>query len=641
MFRDRVTGQTVARLPRAVEHGRYIALVATLAGPVSIPADRHVTGVPGCLLHAPQPVDLLGVPAAGGDGAEKLLQLAGVEPFEDPAAIYPLVGEMTRGVGLSRAERRLEERIPTLFDVCHRPNTRLVSVEEVVWLARVKRLAPRGETWIDGHPETWSGWQRGVPMPSRAPASQPASDVDVYENRVTARLIDRRLLPKLNARIAALKSKRPAVESFRASTHAHYLLWSRLGELWDRWDVDEEQLKQQIDDTLGELETYARQVRRLRNTALYRGVPRNGSVPAVLRRTNVLRGDARYRRVGELWDAFRLEVPPTVHEQAQTAERLAVGHARFTHVLVARALRALEWDVARAQRPAVVVEKARDGNLCLRAPDAPPLAVVPLLFAGPSADLAERLPAAPDTLVVHAHRDDERPPGLAARIGETWFVATSPLDLNAVEAVGYAIHNHVMCARLGALPPEATVSGRLGDLPARLRLGESTPRPGGALYVVPGPLANLDSELANERRRAPRDRSAARAFELDLDDAGRQLREADARLGRALACPHPHCRGGVGRVLSQARERYVIECTVRDCGSRWGVQACSACARALPFFTLKDMSATLVTAGSHGVIGAQAVFGMLALGELQLAGEELAVRCSCGHAQPVSVTRRQ
>jgi hypothetical protein len=404
--------------------------------------------------------------------------------------------------------------------------------------------------------------------------------------------------------------------------------------------VDEEDLKQQIDDTLGELETYVRQVRRLRHTALYRGVPRNGSVFAVLRRTNVLRGDARYRRVGELWEAFRVEVPPTVHEQAQTAERLAVGHARFTHVLVARALRALEWDVPRAQRPAVVVEEAGDGNLCLRAADAPPLTVVPLLFAGPSADLAERLPAASDTLVVHAHRDDEPPPGLAARIGDMWFVETSPLDLNAVEAVGYAIHSHVMCARLGTLPPEATVSGRLGDLPERLRLGESVPRPGGALYVVPGPLANLNSELANERRRSPRDRAAARAFALDLDEAGRQLREADARLGRALACPHPHCQG-VGRVLSHARERYVIECTVRDCGTRWGVQACSACARGLPFFTLKDMPVTLVKAGSHGVTGAQAVFGMLALGELELAGEELAVRCSCGHAQPVSVTSKQ
>lgn len=641
MFRDRITGQTVPRLPRAVEHGRYIALVATTAGPVSIPADRHVTGVPGCLLHTPHPVELLGVPAADGDGAERLVQLADHEHVGDLADIYPLVGEMTRGVDLSQAELRLKEHIPTLFDVCHRPNTRLVSVEEVVWLARVKRLAPRGETWIDGHPEQWTGWQRGLPMPSRAPASQPASDVDVYENRVTARLIDRRLLPKLNARIAELSSKRPATERFGASTHAHHLLWSRLKALWNVWGVkDDQQFRTQIDDTLRVLEGCARQVRRLRHTELYRDVPRNGSVPAVLRRTNVLRGDARYRRVGELWDAFRVDLPPTLREQARTAERRAVGHARFTHVLVARALRELGWDDPGSPQH-VVVEALGDGNLSLRAADAPALRVVPLLFAAPSTALAKRLPASSDTLIVHAHADDEPPPGVAARIGETWFVATSPLDLSAVEAVGYAIHNHVMCARLGALPPQATVSARLAGLSRGLGLVEPTPRPAGARHVLPRPLANLDSELTNERRRKPRDRTAGRAFDLDLREAERQLRAADAQLRRALACPHPHC-DGVGRVLNHARTRYLIECTrVHDCGARWGLQACSECSRALPFFTLAEMPATLAEASAHVVADAQAVFGMLALGELRLTGDELAVICLCGHAQPVSVAGKQ
>lgn len=640
MFRDRVTGKTVQALPPAVEHGRYVALVETVAEPVQIPAGRHVTGVPGCLLQAPLPVELDGVPPADSDAARKLLQLAELERLDDPAGIYPLVGEMTRGVTLSPPELMLGELVPTLFDVCHRPNARLVSVEEVVWLARVKRLAARGETWIDGHPEGWTGWQRGLPMPSRAPASQPESDVDVYENRVTARLIDRRLLPKLNARITELRNKKPATERFGAATHAHHLLQWRLRELWDQWAVaNVQQFQDQIDETLGELEARAMQVRRLRHTPLYRGVPRNGSVPAVLRQTNVLRGDARYRRVGELWDAFRIEPQPTPEERARTAEQLVVGHARFTRVLVARALRELDWDRPGSPQH-VLVEEAGEGNVCLRAADAAPLQVIPLLFAGSSAALAERLPALRDTLVVHAHREDEPASGLAERIGETWFVATSPLDLSAVEVVGYAIHNHVLQARYGALPPQATLSDRLADLVQRLHLVERSPHPGGARYVVPQPLAELDLELDGELERSVRRGPEAQAFERDLAGAGAQLRAADGLLRRVLACPHPHCYGS-GRVVTHSRERYLVECTVGDCGARWGVQACSRCSRLLPFFTLGDMPTQLAEAVAHEVLGAQAVFGMLALGELVLAGQHLAVLCSCGHAQPVSVQRKQ
>jgi hypothetical protein len=638
VFRDRLGEEVVAALPATVEHGRYVALVETVAGSVRIPPGRHVTGVPGCVLQAPHAVELVGTPVPDGETAEKLVQLATLKRFDEPAREYPLVGQMSRGVTLSRAELMLQEHANMLRDVCRRPNTRLVSVEDVVWLSRVKRLASGGEAWIDDHPEQWMGWQRGLPVPAMAPATVYSSDFDVYENRVTARLIDRRLMPKLTERIAALRGKRPAIEQFETSVHAHHLLHSRLGKLWNQWSVGNvAKLHEQIDQTLGALEVLLAKSRRLRSTPLYRGLPRDASVPPVLRRTNVLRGDARYRRIGELWDAFRGEVPAGPQERALKAEQLAVGHARFVRVLVARALHELAWDRDGAAAH-VVVEDRGDGNLLLHAADAPPLRVVPLLFAGSCTELACRIAAPPDTLIVHARAEGRPAPGQAELIGATWFVATSPLDIMAVEAVGYAIHNHVLRARLGALPAEVELPERLAGLATRLGLTEPRSRAGGARYVLPRPLAKLDEVLEDERMQSVGRGREARLFARDLDVAAPRLRDANARLWRALVCPHPVCLGK-GRVASHSRERYVIACT-SWCGSRWGVQSCSKCSRALPFLALPEMPERLVEAAAHHVTSTQAVFGMLAIGELAPVEEDLGVRCSCGHVQPVSVQRK-
>ena len=634
MFHDRLTGHLVAKLDARVVSGRFVALVETHAGVEPVPAGARIVGVEQAPTLAPDLIDILGVPDASDAAAHRLDQMADATDG-NPAEVLPLVIGISSSVGPLERELLLDRSTPALLDVCRKPTTRLRGHEDIVWLSRAKRLSARGESWIDGHPEQWAGWQRGAPMPHKAPAVLPEVDLDLYENRLTARLIDRRLVPVLRARLRTLDDlARNRDDHFAAARFGHFSLHERLGALWREWILDhDEGFDDRLSTSRSLLHDLLHRVQRLKRTPLMATIAPTATVPSTLRRTNVLRSDARYRRVGELWDLFRRAAQAPLTERIERAGRLASGHDQFVRIVVARALRALGWDAE------VEVRRADHGVLELMAPDAATLRIVPILAAMPSPLLATELPRERDTVIVHLGAASDEALGKITRVDDTWFVATSPMDLHVVERVGHVIRTHVLGARLRALPAKVALSDRIADVASLLELEPQTGAAGRPGFILSRALTAVDWQRFD--RFSPAARGAERkALDRDLAAAREALAQASARLERAFVCPRPHC-DGTGTAVDARDDRYLIKCRQRDCSARWGMQTCGVCRRPIAFFTLQEMAAQISEAAQHGVYGAAEVYGMTAVGDPEPDHDGgLTMRCDCGHPQPVTTLRR-
>jgi hypothetical protein len=438
---------------------------------------------------------------------------------------------------------------------------------------------------------------------------------------------------------SALRAARHRVPGWRSGRDGHHTLHERLGALWLEWIQHDDDFDRRLSASHEFLRDLIERVQRLQRTPLMQGVARSATVPSELRRTNVLRVDARYRRIGELWDAFRFDPQPSLEDRMSTAARLAVGHDRFVRILVARALRDLE-SIAEGTCTARVTDLG-DGVFELVSLDAPRLRVIPMLAATASAVLADLLPERDATVVVHGSAEHAEELGSVTRRGGMWFVATSPLDLHAVERVGHVIRTHVVGSRLAALPLEVELAPRLAGIASALGLVEPVRRRAHTRYMLanaPG-APELDALTRFEAASSPR-RPEREALTRDARAAREAVNAAGDRLRRALVCPRPHCHG-TGHPLTVARDRFVIECQERECSARWGMQACAACGRSLPFFTLQEMPELVAHPDPHGLaVTTSEAFGMTALGEIVREGDAIAVPCACGHRQPVSTARR-
>ena len=383
MFRDRLMG-TVSATPEASGTliGRWVIQVEkkeVRMNSVSVSENDFLVPVPsgqwyvhtesrgrlsGAAIQA-QIVDELEADSVRTIG-ERLEAIGRDGSWIDWLSVVPLVPEISEQVDLQPLEVRVRGEFGHVEAACRKPHAHLHAKVERVLVSRARRIPVEAAAYLGAHTEDWDRrLVKGV-LPKRILAETRHEQLDIYENRVVARLLDN-LVSYLNRRIRVLKRLLKIFqqkEDYSGVAGGTYQRRHRISELWGE-SIDANEGRRKVEENLKKLGRLKSKLMSLFGSDLYEKVPRRAHVPTTLRSTNILTNDQHYRRIAVLWrewarvGAVRPQSPRELNEQAQ---RLCRGMDAFSMVLVVRALDALGYEpsVAHADEPI-----ARGTDICL------------------------------------------------------------------------------------------------------------------------------------------------------------------------------------------------------------------------------------------------------------------------------------
>jgi hypothetical protein len=365
LYRDRLSGRRVSAPPlTGTLVGRWILendvaevfmnSAAAAGGDFLVPdpsGDWHVvTGGgdqrSGTIARAQAPDDLEAESVCTlGDKLDKLAN--DFATWFEWTEIVPLVPGISEKVDLLNLERLVREHFGHLETVCRKPRAHLHVEIERASVSKARRIPPAATAYLAAHTEDWDRpLLRGV-LPKRVLAEIRQDQLDIYENRVAARLLDN-LSAYLNRRIHELRRLLKVFrekEDYSASIVGTYQRGRRMSELWGE-SIDANEGRRKAEVALGELEALKYRLMGLLGSPLYEEVPRRAHVATTLKSTNVLANDQHYRRVAELWREWaqtgpgRTQSPAELHAEAQ---RLCRGFDAFAMLLTVRALDTLGY----------------------------------------------------------------------------------------------------------------------------------------------------------------------------------------------------------------------------------------------------------------------------------------------------------
>jgi len=268
--------------------------------------------------------------------------------WSDWLNVVPLDPGMSKIIDVNSLDQLIEELLGALETVCMKPIAHLHVEEERVLVSRAKRVPMRATTYLASHTEDWvRPLIRGV-QPRRILSEVRHDEMDIYENRVAARLVDN-LVGYLSKRTQGIKKLLKLFqdkEDYSTSVEGTYLRQNRILQLWGE-SVDTNERRKCAESTLKLLDRLKYRVMGMMDSPLYREIPRRAYVAPTLRMTNVLSNDQNYRRVVSLWREWvnvghKAETPSDKYREAQ---ELCHGMDQFALLLVMRALEQLGYGI--------------------------------------------------------------------------------------------------------------------------------------------------------------------------------------------------------------------------------------------------------------------------------------------------------
>jgi hypothetical protein len=481
----------------------------------------------------------------------------------DMLDVSPLVPGMSNRVEFQRFEELLKENVGHLEEVCRRPRTHLRVEVERMAVSRARRFPAQAANYLAAHTEDWERPTLRSVVPKRILATAREDQYDIYENRVAVRLVDH-VVVYLRRRVHEVTRLQrlfdEAAGNHVAAAGGSHWRQGRIYKLWAE-TLDASEARRKAERTLGQLKHLLFKVSGLKDSVLYREVPRRATVGTTLTMTNILSDDAHYRRVAALWlEWARLGQERAVRPRAYFEEMqdLCRSFDSFALLLTLRALDQLgfepthlerslsdrEAEVRHGSRVARLSWATADGAISLQGEDVEPLRIVPLCSSLAAldenqlrrvlADADAQAGAGATTVIVYPSPSEaaafERvAPELGVRLRSlaheicklgrrgVGFLAASPWDIGSVERMARQLR-WVTTARRFTAYPRAIARP---DLP-ELSLGRTW------LEVTGDTVRVLRAPLDNESLRVDRLVSDAATRLNQLEDE----RAAVARQGR-------------------------------------------------------------------------------------------------------------
>lgn len=590
--------------------------------------------------------------------------------WSDWAEASPLAPRIEDEIRIRRFDRYLEERLLFLEAVCRTPRNHLRIDVDLQPVSRARRMAKQAVARLASHREDWERPTVLGVRPKRVLCLVPDEEIDLYENRVAARLVDhlRSYLANRLFRLSAVLRMLDESSDHADSTRGAY--WRQRARLFSIWgeSIRDESATRIADATQRRIEAVYLRVLALLDSPLYRAVPRSARVTG-LRYTNIFLNDSNYRQVAAIWREWSkegLDRELSDQEKFQRGQRACSGMVLYARVLVARALRQLGLGPSATSavplsgsRPVVHLEGRGviatvtlepSGTLLVNTAVSA-LRIVPLVTANelegghaesgrlnhsidpvngeqtlvlhlptvaPAVDPSGEIEAiVPATLLPYWN-----PSGLAS--APPAALPVSPWSISSVERVARFFRWHLFAPTLShyppviSLPPQFSAQQRGWLKPAGVNRWMLLRRPQ-ATEENPESLAKQYA-ADQYKRLASRGGKAAQGARADSESAAETIRAAfiDAfkRLEELERCPVCEEQGGGIVSLSDDGKSFRVLCQNSSCESSWGCYACggrkhdgAACGAQVPFITVQGFEDWMKSDACSAAAWAESRFG--------------------------------
>jgi hypothetical protein len=360
------------------------------------------------------PLDVASIRTVGRSLGE-LIEQGGT--WLDVLDVSPLVPGMSNRAEFQPFEQLLKENVGHLAEVCRKPRTHLRVEVERMAVSRARRFPAQAANYLAAHTEDWERPTLRSVVPKRILATVREDQFDIYENRVAVRLVDH-LVVYLRRRVhevtRLLRVFEEAAGNHGAAAAGSHWRQGRIYKLWGE-TLDASEAKRKAERTLAQLKHLLFTISGMKDSVLYREVPRRATVGTTLTMTNILSDDAHYQRVAELWlEWARLGQERAVRPRAYFEEMqdLCSSFDSFALLLTLRALDQLgfeptnlerslsgrEAEVRHGSRVVRLSWATADGAISLHGEGVEPLRIVPLCSSLAALD------EVPDLDRMHLHR---------------------------------------------------------------------------------------------------------------------------------------------------------------------------------------------------------------------------------------------
>lgn len=528
----------------------------------------------------------------------------------DVLDVSPLVPGMSNRVELQPFEQLLKENVGHLAEVCRKPRTHLRVEVERMAVSRARRFPAQAANYLAAHTEDWERPTLRSVVPKRILATVREDQFDIYENRVAARLVDH-LVVYLRRRVhevtRLLRVFEEATGNHGAAAAGSHWRQGRIYKLWGE-TLDASEAKRKAERTLAQLKHLLFTISGMKDSVLYREVPRRATVGTTLTMTNILSDDAHYQRVAELWLEWarlgqeRAVRPRAYFEEMQDLCRAfdsfallltlrALDQLGFEPTNLERSLSECEGEVRHGSRVVRLSWAMADGAISLHGEGVEPLRIVPLCSSlaalddeqlrGVLADADAHAVNGATTVILYPSPSDAAAfehlaPELAGRLRSlahevskagqraVGFLPVSPWDIGSVERMARQLRWVTTAPTFLAYPPMIARP----DLPELSRGHTWLEVAGNQLRIVRAPLETdgvpakrfvddaaaqlkrLEEEwesVSLKLREAVRDRGATGVVNARKKELNAEITDAEKRL-EALRCFERELSSAVGVV---------------------------------------------------------------------------------------------
>ena len=508
------------------------------------------------------PLDVASIRTVGRSLGE-LIEQGGT--WLDVLDVSPLVPGMSNRAEFQPFEQLLKENVGHLAEVCRKPRTHLRVEVERMAVSRARRFPAQAANYLAAHTEDWERPTLRSVVPKRILATVREDQFDIYENRVAVRLVDH-LVVYLRRRVhevtRLLRVFEEAAGNHGAAAAGSHWRQGRIYKLWGE-TLDASEAKRKAERTLAQLKHLLFTISGMKDSVLYREVPRRATVGTTLTMTNILSDDAHYQRVAELWlEWARLGQERAVRPRAYFEEMqdLCRSFDSFALLLTLRALDQLGFEPTNLERSlsgreAEVRHGSRvvrlswamaDGAISLHGEGVEPLRIVPLCSSlaalddeqlrGVLADADAHAVNGATTVILYPSPSDAAAfehlaPELAGRLRSlahevskarqraVGFLPVSPWDIGSVERMARQLRWVTTAPTFLAYPPMIARP----DLPELSRGHTWFEVAGNQLRIVRAPLEN---DAVPAKRLVDDAAAQLKRLEEERESVSLKLREA-------------------------------------------------------------------------------------------------------------------
>ncbi|HHD80596.1 MAG TPA: hypothetical protein ENK99_03180 [Campylobacterales bacterium] len=233
-----------------------------------------------------------------------------VDELNDINEVVPLLRNFNTRLEITEFDEFIYKYLFHIEEICREPSYHLKRDIEKVNISRAKRIPVRAINYLASHSEDWSRRKIRTVQPNKILAETIEYDLQIYENRITAKLIDS-LLSYFSYRIANdivvieefIIKVDEIINSLQSNDKNFWYKklerdYQKLGDLISKVDDS----KKKLDKIKEYINTIQNRLFNLLSSSLYQENSKNKVLISHLERTNLFENHQHYRYVKMMWN---------------------------------------------------------------------------------------------------------------------------------------------------------------------------------------------------------------------------------------------------------------------------------------------------------------------------------------------------